>query len=583
LRPGFSSLKLVSMVIGQLQTRIGFSSECGKRHANEDFAAARTEEISGRAVQDMLAVIADGLGGGPGGRLAAETSVRGFIDAYYSLPETLGIDRLAGRALAAMNRWVFSQGRQDPNLHKMATTFSALILRGRNAYIVHVGDTRIYRVREHRLQRLTQDHIHTHPDLKHVLYRAVGLESDVRADYAVHALRQHDRFLLCSDGVHSVLSDERIRLILEERAAPEDGVQHLIESALQAGSQDNVTALIVDVIGIPTADRTSLETTAASLPIRDLPETGHFIDGFRLVEIISDGRYSRLFRAEDAQEPREVILKFPHPRITTEENYRRAFVREAWVAAQVRNPWVTEVIELSPGRQTCLYSVMPFYAGESLEQRLLRGTPVRLDEGVEVGIKLAKAVYALNRLRIIHRDIKPENVILTPGGKVREPGLKLLDLGVARLPEMDVSSEEEIPGTPSYMAPELFDGEHGDERSDLYALGVTLYRLFSAGHYPYGEIEAFSHPRFAKRTPLSRYRPDLPAWLDAVLARATAAVPQERYGDSMELAFELENGLAQGARSIVRKTSWYERNPVRFWQAVSALLVLALIVALFAR
>ncbi|MCR4301284.1 MAG: protein kinase [Sulfuricaulis sp.] len=571
------------MVIGQLQTRIGFSSERGKRHANEDFAVACAEEAPGRAVRDMVAVIADGLGGSPGGRLAAETSVRGFIDAYYSLPETLGIDRLAARALSAMNRWVHSQGRQNPDPNKMATTFSALILRGRNAYIVHVGDTRVYRLREHRLQRLTQDHVHTHPDLKHVLYRAVGLEADVRADYAVHALRQHDRFLLCSDGVHSVLSDERIRLILEERAAPEDGVQHLIESALQAGSQDNATALIVDVIDIPTADRTNLETTAASLPIRDLPETGHIIDGFRLAEIISDGRYSRLFRAEDAQEPREVILKFPHPRITTEENYRRAFVREAWVAAQVRNPWVTEVIELPPGRQTCLYSVMPFYSGENLERRLLRGPPVTLEEGVEIGIKLAKAVYALNRLRIIHRDIKPENVILTLGGRNREPGLKLLDLGVARLPEMDVSSGEEIPGTPSYMAPELFDGEHGDERSDLYALGVTLHRLFSAGHYPYGEIEAFSHPRFAKRTALSRYRPDLPAWLDVMLARATAANAQERFGDAMELAFELENGLVHGARAVRPRHSWYERNPVRFWQIVSILLFLSLLVALAAR
>lgn len=571
------------MVIGQLQTRIGFSSECGKRHANDDFAAACAGEPSRRAMQDMVAVIADGLGGGPGGRLAAETSVRGFIDAYYSLPETLGIDRLAGRALAAMNRWVYSQGRQDPGLQKMATTLSALILCGRSAHIVHVGDTRIYRLREHRLQRLTRDHVHTHPDLKHVLFRAVGLEAEVRADYAVHALRQHDRFLLCSDGVHGTLSDEQIHSILEERAAPEDGVQRLIESALQDGSQDNVTALIVDVIDIPSADRANLETTAASLPIRDLPETGHVVDGFRLAEIISNGRYSRLFRAEDTLEKREVILKFAHPRITTEENYRRAFVREAWVAAQVRNPWVTEVIELPPGRQTCLYSVMPFYSGENLEHRLLRGPPVKLEEGVEIGIKLAKAVYALNRMRIIHRDIKPENVILTLDEKNHELGLKLLDLGVALLPKMDVIPGEEIPGTPSYMAPELFDGGHGDERTDLFALGVTLYRLFSAGHYPYGEIEAFSRPRFARRTPLSRYRPDLPAWLDAVLARATAVEARERFGDTMELSFELENSFVHGARSILRKTSWYERNPVRFWQIVSVLLVLALIAALFAR
>ena len=112
---------------------------------------------------------------------------------------------------------------------------------------------------------------------------------------------------------------------------------------------------------------------------------------------------------------------------------------------------------------------------------------------------------------------------------------------------------------------------------------MTLYRLFSGGHYPYGEIEAFSHPRFGKRVPLSRHRPDLPAWLDAMLARATAVEPGERYADAMELAFDLENALAHGAKTVVRRQSLYERNPVRFWQIVSLLLLLALLATLAAR
>ena len=155
-------------------------------------------------------------------------------------------------------------------------------------------------------------------------------------------------------------------------------------------------------------------------------------------------------------------------------------------------------------------------ASELLEARLRRAPPLKLEEGVDIGLKLGRAIYALHRLRIIHRDVKPENVILAHDGKTAR-GLRLLDLGVARLPGIDASANEDIPGTPSYMAPELFAGAMGDERSDVYAFGVTLYRLFSGGHYPYGEIEAFSHPRFGKRVPLSRYRPDLPAWLDAIL------------------------------------------------------------------
>jgi serine/threonine protein phosphatase PrpC len=566
------------MTSEQLESRIGFASEKGKRETNDDYAAAR---VTGNAMRETLAAIADGMGGGPGGRLAAETTVRGFIDGYLSLPGTLGVDRAAARSLAAMNRWVFAQGRQDAQLRNMATTLSALLLRGRHAHVVHVGDTRIYRLRDSRLQRLTEDHAHTHPDMRHVLYRAVGLEDTVRADYARHDLKPHDRFLLCSDGVHGVLAEERLRQLLAERAAPEEGARRIVEAALAAGSQDNATALVLDVVAVPAASRSDLELACAALPVQELSSVGESVDGFRLLEVISDGRYSRLFRAEDTQEPREVTLKFPHPRVTSEAAYRRAFVREAWVAAQVKSPFVTEVLELPPGRQTRLYSVMPYYRGETLEQRLRRPPAPTLAEGVDIGMQLAKAVYALNRLRIIHRDIKPENVLLVQDEKSPKRSVKLLDLGVARLPGMEEeAAAEEIPGTPSYMAPELFDGQPGDERSDVYALGVTLYRLFSAGHYPYGEVEAFSRPRFTRRAPLSRYRPDLPVWLDARLARATAVDPDERYGDAMELAFDLEHGLAHGAQTVVQRRSLYDRDPVRFWQAVAVLLALALILAL---
>ncbi|GAB4512511.1 MAG: bifunctional protein-serine/threonine kinase/phosphatase [Sulfuricaulis sp.] len=561
----------------RLQASTGFASERGRREQNEDYCGnARPKDDT----RELIMAIADGMGGGLGGRVAAETSVRGFIDAYYSLPETLGVDRLAARSLAAINRWVHAQGRQDPGLKSMATTFSALILRGRNAHVVHVGDTRIYRLREHALQRLTRDHVHDHPDLRHVLYRAVGLEAGVHADYGVHDVRTHDRFLLCSDGVHGVLSDERIRAILDERASPPEGAQQVVAAALRAGSQDNATAFVVDILGLPVADRAQMESALADLPIADLPNAGDVVDGFRLHDVIADGRYSRLFRAEDTVTPREAILKFPHPRVASEEHYRRAFARETWVTAQVRSPWVAEVIELPPGRQTRLYSVMPHYAGESLEQRLLRAPPITLGQGVNIGIRLAKAVYALHRARVIHRDIKPENVMLTLKNAAGETGLRLLDLGAARLPGMEKSREAEIPGTPSYMAPELFNGAAGDERSDVYALGVTLFRLFSAGRYPYGEVEAFSHPRFTKRASLNRYRPDLPAWLDVILAKATAVDPAERHGDAMELAFDLENAMARGAKVVARRQSWYERNPVRFWQIVSAALFLALLIVL---
>jgi serine/threonine protein phosphatase PrpC len=561
-----------------LEVRTGFASEQGRRDANEDYGATRSGDGS-RATRELVAAIADGMGGGPAGRLAAETTVRGFLDGYFSLPETLGVDRAAARALSAMNRWVHAQGRQDIGLTGMASTFSALVLRGRTAHVVHVGDTRVYRLRDGHLTRLTQDHVHAHPDLRHALLRAVGLEETVRPDYARHNLREHDRFLLASDGVHGALRETELAQLLAERTAPQESARRIVERALDAGGHDNATALVVDVLAVPSAERLDLELAVAALPVPEAPRAGDTVDGFRLIEITADGRYSRLFRAEDTHEAREVLLKFPHPRVASEASTRRAFVREAWVASQARSPLVTEVLELSPGRQTRLYTVLPYYQGELLEARLRCRPPVTLAEGVDIGVKLARATYALNRLRIIHRDIKPDNVLLVGEGAQRS--LRLLDLGAARLPGLEEGGNEEIPGTPSYMAPELFAGEPGDERSEVYALGVTLYRLFSGGHYPFGEIEPFSTPRFTRRTPLSRYRPDLPAWLDACLTRATAVEPSQRHGDAMEFAFDLEHGLARGAAvAAPRRLSLYERNPVRFWQAVAALLTLAWLLTL---
>jgi serine/threonine protein kinase len=272
-------------------------------------------------------------------------------------------------------------------------------------------------------------------------------------------------------------------------------------------------------------------------------------------------------------------MKFPKPQaMGAEASARGAFLRESWVASRVQSPWVGAVADLPAGRRSVLYLVQPFYEGETLERRLLRRPPVPLDQGLAVAAKLAKATAALHRAGVIHRDIKPENVILEAGGE-----LKLVDLGVARLPHLEAFPASDIPGTPSYMAPELFGGAAGDERTDVFALGVTLYRMFSGGAYPYGEIEPFTTPRFRKPTPLSAHRPDLPAWLETAIARAVAADPADRCQDAFELVFELENGAARGAPARVRPLPFFEREPVLAWQLVSMALFVLLMIALATR
>jgi serine/threonine protein phosphatase PrpC len=563
-----------------VKASVGFASEKGPRERNEDFAGAVFGMELPRPRRDIVAAIADGIGAAKGGRVAAEMAVRGFLDGFCDLPETMEVRRAGAQILNSLNSWIYSQGHRDPKLAGMGCTFTALVLRGRVAHVLHVGDTRAYRLRGDRLSCLTIDHVRERAGgagRSNTLVRALGVETEVPLDYASQPLARHDRFLLCSDGVHAFLPAEAIADILRQGSASEDSARALVAAALEAGSTDNCTALVLDVLELPTVESADIGAAVTQLPLIPVPIDGETVDGFLLKVLMSDGHYTRLFGAIDEIEGGEVALKFPKPQVAAVDTYRAAFVREAWVGARVNSPWVGRTIELPPGRQTCLYTVMPLYQGELLETRLSRPPALGLEEGRNIAIKLARAVAALHHAGIIHRDIKPDNVILE-----KEGSLKLIDLGVVRVPGLEDFPPKDIPGTAAYMAPEMFAGEAGNEATDIYALGVTMFRAFT-GAYPYGNPDATTRARRSRPTPLAALRPDLPAWLQAVLARAIAVDPAERFHDMVDFAVEMEAGPARVAVPSYRPQTFYERSPVRFWQGVSALLAIALILSLWLR
>ena len=181
----------------------------------------------------------------------------------------------------------------------------------------------------------------------------------------------------------------------------------------------------------------------------------------------------------------------------------------------------------------------------------------------------------MHRAGIIHRDIKPDNVILLKAG-----GLRLVDLGVARVPLLEDFPAEDIPGTPSYMAPELFGGRPGDEFSDLYALGVTVYRMFTAA-YPYGEIEPFSRPRFGKPASALPLSPR-PAGLAGRRDRQGASTSIRRNAMAMSSSSRTSSRTVRCGRSraVASRRSLYERDPLIFWKSLSAGLIVLVILLL---
>src|ERR1700677_3625472 len=129
-----------------VQATVGFISQAGPRPRNEDFVAAVFGAELPEPRREVVAAIADGIGGAKGGRVAAETAGRGFVDGFWDLPETMEVRRAAATIVNALNGWIHSLGRNDPELAGMGCTFTALVLRGRIVHLLHVGDTRAYRL-----------------------------------------------------------------------------------------------------------------------------------------------------------------------------------------------------------------------------------------------------------------------------------------------------------------------------------------------------------------------------------------------------------------------------------------------------
>jgi len=559
---------------GELTVAAGFASLTGPRAENQDFGGVHIGTALERARHGVIAAVADGVSGGKAGRAAAELAVHALIEGFYAVTDTLGPARAMQAPLTAYNRWLHAQGKGEA-MTNSATTFTAFALRGRRAHLVHVGDSRAWRFSGGRLARLTTDHVRPEPDLNHVLIRAIGIEPELRLDHATIELAEHDRLLLTSDGVHGVLSDKRIAAILAENTSAESTAQQLADAAIAAGGHDNATALVLDVVRLPEPDHDGILAGLSVLPFVERPQPGESIDGFRIDRVLSEGRHAVLLVATDSEDGSAVVLKFPRREVLSERALRLAFAREMLLAQRVTSPFVLAAHPVRPDRQTALYGVQPLLDGETMQQRLDRALPP-LPAGLEAATRLTRAVAALHRLEVIHRDIKPDNVMMTADG-----GLKLIDLGVARLPRVEDFRPDEIPGTPGFMPPEQFEGNAGDELTDQFALGVTLYRWFT-GKWPFGEQEAFQRPRFGKPLPPSRHRPEIPSWLDDAIVTAIQPDREARFGDVVELLRALEGGssLERGGK---RPVPLIERDPVRFWQVISALLAAGLLASLLLR
>ena len=557
-----------------LQIIIGQATESGARERNEDFCGAVTPEAEQLASKGVLLALADGVGGNAGGREAAEMTVRGVLTDYYATPDTWETTAALDKVLTALNRWVLSQAARQREMAGMATTLSLLVLRGKRYVIAHIGDSRIYRLRGGELQQLTTDHVWDRPDMRHVLKRAIGLDSQLQVDYAEGELQAGDVFALMSDGVWEKLGQLGIHEILGLYHSPKMAADDMVKRALAQGSQDNATALVVRIEQTGEEHLADLVAETRRLKVPPRLKVGEQLDDFEVLELLYESRASLLYKIKNLANGQVCVLKTLQPLLADDAESCNGLLNEEWLGKRVVSRYFVQVLPVAAERRSCLYYVMSWHPGATLQQKLDIGQHFSAAEVGNIGIRLAKGLGALHRLNIVHRDIKPANLHQGDDGKLR-----ILDLGVALNPNSSNTVTTGNPGTPSFMAPELFRGETANTQSDLYAAGVTLYHLLTR-HYPYGEIEPFQRPRFGDLVPPTRYRPDIPQWLENIILKAVARDPRQRFETAEEMLLALEVGERKPLLTPSREPL-AERDPLLMWQGIALLSILANVLLIY--
>lgn len=554
-------------------------SSAGTKPANEDALGIRLPEGSLLSSKGVALVVADGVSAAEAGRQASEIAVQGFLTDFYSTPDTWSVKTSGERVLSALNRWLYGQGQQYINAHQgFLTTFTALVLRARTAHIFHVGDTRVYRLRRNTLELLTKDHaMRVNADTTY-LTRALGMDWYVEIDYFTTDAEEGDLFFTSSDGVHGFIPRALLQdVIADGTRSLEDRCRHIVSLAGEHGSDDNLSCQLLQVNKLPAADMEGSRLQAVRLPFPPDLEVGQVLDGYRVEAELHASPRSHLYRVRDLETSQVFALKAPSRNFDDDNIFRAHFALEEWIGSRIDSPNVVKIFSTTRSRQ-CLYYVQEYLEGETLSAWTKKNPQPPVQTVVALGTQIMKGLRALHRRETLHQDIKPENIFLCADGTV-----KLIDLGAAYVASLHENTPPSRLGAAEYAAPEYALNQTRDTRAEQFSLALTLYELLT-GQHPYGE-EAYTKAKTVaefhrlRYVSACRHNAHVPLWVDAALKKALSIHPGNRYDSLGELLNDLSRPNPELATGTHRP--WLERNPLRFWQALSGLLAAANIVLLF--
>ena len=565
-----------------LKVSIGQYSTAGIKQQNQDFHGVYLPEGHVLKQKGIACVIADGIGSSNVSHIAAETAVSSFLSDYYSTSDAWSTQTSAERVIRATNSWLYaqtqqSQGRFDKD-RGYVCTLSALILKQQQAHVFHVGDSRIYRIRDHEIELLTHDHRVWLSSREHYLSRALGADYRIEIDYRNIELKEKDIFLLMTDGVYEFVTDQQLLDLILVDADLNQLAKAFVEKALEQGSDDNLSLQVIHVEQLPELNQFHIQQDYV---FPQQLSKGEVFEGYVIDKILHQNHRSCLYLAHDTQQ-QPLVIKTLGVDLQQDKNAVEQFQLEDWVSKRLKHDNLMQCYPHNTEKKY-LFQCYEYLQGETLAQWLHRQEkPLNLDEILPILQQTALALNAMHRLEMLHQDIRPKNIMVINAENAMK--IKLIDYGstaVRGLVEINPKNANRPLGTLAFMAPEYFIDHSPSVHSDQFSLAVMAYYLFTK-QLPYGtdlaRCNSLKQMKKVQYHSIRKYRPDLPIWLDKILGQALSIEPIHRF----EALSELIHNLMHPSKELLnsKPPAIIERDPLRFWQMSCAVLGLLFLLSI---
>ncbi|MET0357669.1 MAG: bifunctional protein-serine/threonine kinase/phosphatase [Cellvibrio sp.] len=547
-----------------LNIRFAQRSEAGKKPENQDTVGARIPEGNTLTNKGIAIAIADGVSSSMAAREASQTAITGFLTDYYATPDTWRTQQSAMRVIQALNSSLFGRSQNSIYGEGYLTTFSALILKGSTAFIFHVGDTRVYRLRGEEVECVTRDHTQRIDRNTNYLSRALGADPYLEVDMHTLEIEVGDIFILSCDGIHEFIPPADFKALIKNNRSDLDAlVNSAIDLALAFNSDDNISIQVAAVEQIGNSTQSEAIQVLSRLPFPPLLSPGQVIDGLRVKKIMHESTRSQVYLVEN-EKGVPLVMKTPSVNFQDDPAYIERFVMESWIGARINGPQIARVIPASESR-SCLYYLTEYISGPTLTQLLKERGILAIVDAVELIEHLIRGIRVFHRKDTLHQDLKPDNIVISSKGPI------IVDFGscwVAGVEEVIAPFTRDIVlGTADYSAPEYRYGGKVGPAADQFSLAVLLYEMLT-GKLPYGanyanatDLHSFQKLKYISAM---QHNPLVPYWLDKALEKALSIYPNSRYEALSEWYQDLKR--PNPAWLTQRQQPLMERHPDKVWK-----------------